>query len=96
MIEIQFIKEENRAIACDNNKQIGECDFIEEKEYWNIVHTEVESSYQGQGIAKKLVDIIIENAKKENKKLKADCSYAKKIIERYNWLLRFMGNLLKT
>ena len=53
MIEIQFIKEENRAIACDNNKQIGECDFIEEKEYWNIVHTEVESSYQGQGIAKK-------------------------------------------
>ena len=29
MIEVQFIKEENRAIACDNNKQIGECDFIE-------------------------------------------------------------------
>ena len=83
MIEIQFIKEENRAIACDNNKQIGECDFIEEKEYWKIVQTEVERSYQSQKKKKKLVDIIIENAKKENKKLNADCSYAKKIIERY-------------
>jgi len=80
MIEIKFEKNNRKSIACDNNKIIGECDFIEVDESWNIIHTEVDNSYQGQGIARKLVESIIENAKKYNKKLVADCSYAKKII----------------
>ena len=42
----------------------------------------MKDSYQGQGIARKLVDCIFENAKKYNKNLIADCSYAKKVIER--------------
>ena len=42
---------------------------------------EVNKSHQGQGIARKLVENVIENAKKYNKKIIADCSYAKKIIE---------------
>ena len=57
--------------------------IIEEGEYWNIVHTEVSSLYQGQGIARKLVECIIENVKKEDKKIVAECSYAKKILEKY-------------
>lgn len=81
MIEIKFEKEKNKSIAYDNNKQIGECEFIEEKEVWNIVHTEVNNLYRGQGIAKKLVECIIEKAKQQNKNLIADCSYAKKVIE---------------
>ena len=83
MIEIIFEKEKNRAIALDDTTQIGECDFFETKDCWNITHTEVNNEYQGQGIARKLVECIIENAKKENKKLIAECSYAKKILEKY-------------
>ena len=49
---------------------------------WNIVHTEVNSKYQGQGIARKLVENVIENAHKNNKQLKADCSYARRILEK--------------
>ena len=82
MIEIKFDKDNNKSIAYDNDMQIGECDYIETEETWNIVHTEVSNLYQGQGTARKLVENIIENAKKYNKKLIADCSYAKKVIDK--------------
>lgn len=82
MIEIIFEKENNRAVAYDSTIQVGECDFLETENYWNIIHTEVNNEYQGQGIARKLVECIIENAKKENKKLIAECSYAKKVLEK--------------
>ena len=81
MVDIKFDENNKKSIAYDNNIQIGECDFIEQGESWNIVHTEVNNNYQGQGIARKLVECIIENAHKYNKKLIADCSYAKKVIE---------------
>ena len=83
MIEIIFDKEKNRAVVYNNTIQVGECDFLETEDYWNITHTEVNDEYQGQGIARKLVECIIENAKKENKKIIAECSYAKKILEKY-------------
>ena len=80
MIEISF--ENNKSFAHDGSKKIGECEFVESENTWNIIHTEVNSSYQGQGIARKLVECVIENSKKYNKKLIADCSYAKKVIEK--------------
>ena len=82
MIEIEFEKENNKSVAYDNKKAIGECVFIEDGEYWNIVHTEVSHLYQGQGIARKLVEKVIENAKIYDKTVVADCSYAKKILEK--------------
>lgn len=79
MVEIKF--EGNKSVAYDNTTKVGVCEFIELKEEWNIIHTEVNNSYQGQGIARKLVECVIENAKKCGKNIIADCSYAKKIIE---------------
>lgn len=81
MIEIKFDKENKKSIAYDNEIEIGKCEFIEQEATWNIVHTEVSKSHQGQGIARKLVESIIENAQKQNKSLTADCSYAYKIIK---------------
>lgn len=81
MINIKFLKSENRAVIYDENVEIGECSFIENEDTWNIIHTEVSSNYQGQGLARKLVECIIENSKMYNKILMADCSYAKKVIE---------------
>lgn len=80
-MNIKFDKINNKSIAYDNNIEIGECVFIEIDGCWNIVHTEVSNLYQGQGIARKLVESVIENAKKYNKNLIADCSYAKKVIQ---------------
>ncbi len=84
MIDIKYEKENNRAVVYINNKEVGECVYEVGDNVWNIIHTEVDSTYQGQGIAKKLVECIIENAKKENKKLTASCSYAKIVLERLN------------
>lgn len=81
MIEIKFDKKQNKSIAYDNATQIGECEFVEKEKFWNIIHTEVSKLYQGQGIARKLVENVIENAKQYNKSIIAECSYAKKIIE---------------
>lgn len=67
MILIIFEKENNKSIAYDNNGKIGECVFIEDGKYWNIVHTEVNNTHQGQGIARKLVEEVIENVKKYQK-----------------------------
>ena len=80
MIEIKF--ENNMAVAYNEDKKIGECIFLDLGEQWNITHTQVDSLYQGQGIARKLVDCVIENANIYNIKVVADCSYAKKVIER--------------
>ena len=62
MIKINF--EENKSVAYDDNKQVGECDFIEKGDTWNIVHTEVDDAYQGQGIARKLVNVLLKMQKK--------------------------------
>ena len=84
MINIKFIKKENRAVAYDNEIEIGECEFEEIENTWNIIHTIVDTKYQGQGIAKTLVECIIENSEKCNKNLIAECSYAKKVLEMNN------------
>lgn len=86
MIEIVFKLDENKAIAYDSENKVGECDFEKIDDIWNITHTEVDSDYQGQGIARKLVENVIENvienSQKYNKKITATCSYARKIIEK--------------
>ena len=81
MIDIKFIEEQNRAVAYDNESEIGECEFEELEDTWNIIHTAVDRKYQGQGIAKVLVQCVIENSQKCNKNLIAECSYAKRILE---------------
>ena len=59
MVEIKFEKENNKSVAYDNKMAIGECVFIENGEYWNIDHIEVSRLYQGQEIARKLVEKVI-------------------------------------
>ena len=80
-MKIIFDRKKHQACALEEDRVIGICEFTIEKDIWNIIHTEVNESFQGQGIAKELVLEVIKNAKKEEKKVIADCSYAKKILE---------------
>ncbi len=82
MIRIEFERETKRALAYDEKLLVGECTFEEKENVWNINHTFVNGNYQGQGIAKKLVLTVIDNAKAEGKEIIADCSYAAKVIEK--------------
>lgn len=47
-----------------------------------IEHTEVDPSFQGQGVGKKLVGKVAEYARENNLKIIPECSYAKKVMER--------------
>ena len=82
MVEIKFDELKKQAIAYDGDINVGECEYEEEETTWNIVHTSVSDSHQGRGIARKLVECVIENAEKRNKKLVADCWYAKKVLNK--------------
>lgn len=84
MIHIKLIKKENRVVAYDNDIEIGVCEFKELEDTWNIIHTAVDSKYQGRGIAKTLVKCVMENSEKCNKILIAECSYAKKVLDTNN------------
>lgn len=47
-----------------------------------IEHTEVNEEFQGQGVGQDLVKNIVEFARDNNLKIKSQCSYAKKILDR--------------
>lgn len=84
MIEIKFDEATKKSIATNSNTIIGQCEYIELDNKWNIIHTSVDNAYQGQGIARKLVECVLEKAKANNKQVIADCSYAKKVLEKNN------------
>lgn len=77
---MELKKEKDKIIVLDNNIKIGECQFIVDNDKLNIIHTYVDEKYRGKGIAQQLVNCVIEEARKNNRKIVADCSYAKDIL----------------
>lgn len=79
---MRFKKNNNKIYLEDNNKIIAEIEYEEKNNAYIITHTYVDESLRGQGIAKQLVEQVIEEAKKNNKEITATCSYAKKILNK--------------
>lgn len=79
---MRFKKNNNKIYLEDNNKIIAEIEYEEKNNAYIITHTFVDESLRGQGIAKQLVEQVIEEAKKNNKEITATCSYAKKILNK--------------
>lgn len=74
--KIEFIDEENDCI-------MGYVTFPKrEDNILDLNHTVVNPSYQGQGIAAKLIKEVVEYAKKEDFKIIPTCSYAEKWFEK--------------
>ncbi|WP_051142952.1 GNAT family N-acetyltransferase [Butyrivibrio sp. AE2015] len=80
-VAVKLDKENNRSIAVDKDGNIiGECNYQETTEAITIYHTEVNPEYGGNGIARRLVYKIFEEADRECKKIVATCSYAAKML----------------
>ncbi|MDY6325128.1 MAG: GNAT family N-acetyltransferase [Catonella sp.] len=77
VIRIEF-EPEKRAVAYDEDKEIGECEFTVNEGVWTITHTGVDSSYGGRGIAEKLLDRVVDEAKAAGVRINPVCSYAAK------------------
>ena len=80
MEEVNIKFKDNKSVALLGNNEIGICEFKVSDEGWNIFHTEVNSDYKGQGIAKRLLDVIVNEARNKKIKIIPECSYAKKVM----------------
>ncbi|MDO5685961.1 MAG: GNAT family N-acetyltransferase [Neisseria sp.] len=80
MTTIIFNIDQKRAYALDGETEIGEATFSVSPNLWIIDHTWVNDDYRGQGIAKKLVEKIVEAARQAEVKITATCVYAQKLF----------------
>lgn len=84
MINIEFEKDQKRSAAYEDGKEIGFSYFQISPTVWNIYHTEVEEGHEGEGIAKKLVEKIVDSAREEGIKIMATCPYARRLFKNSN------------
>ena len=77
---IVFEKKNTRAAAYDGDTLIGMCEFDETDGVWIIQHTEVDQAYSGQGIPRRMVLLIAEEAKKAGVEVRSVCTYARKVL----------------
>ena len=84
MEEVKIEFKGNKSVAQLGNNEIGVCEFKDSDEGWVIFHTEVNPNYKGQGIAKRLLDAIVNEARNRKIKIIPECSYAKKVMNRNN------------
>ncbi len=79
----ELLKDDQYLLLGENDEILAEIDFpkIDEKTI-EITHTIVSPSLQGQGIAKNLVEKVLEVAKEKGYKVVASCSYAKHYLEK--------------
>ena len=84
MEEVKIEFKGNKSVELLGNNEIGVCEFKDSDEGWVIFHTEVNPNYKGQGIAKRLLDAIVNEARNRKIKIIPECSYAKKVMNRNN------------
>ena len=79
-IDVRFEEEACRSAAYDGEKQVGVCLYREGPDGWSIVSTRVDPAYGGQGIAKRLVFSVTEEAERRKAAVIPVCSYAVQLL----------------
>ena len=82
MVEIVFENECHRSAAYDGTENIGEGIFTPSEKIWTIDSIRVDEKHSGQGIARKLVDEIVEEARKAGVKITPICTYALHLFQK--------------
>ncbi len=78
---MDFLFDNNRFYMGEEQKPLAEINFERVGDKLLVVdHTFTDPSLRGQGIARKLVEQVAAYARKDGYKVKATCSYAKKVL----------------
>lgn len=80
IINIVFEENNHRSAAYINDALVGTCTYELSSDKWAITHTVVDPSFGGRGIAKQLVESLINEARKRKIKIIPICSYAYKMM----------------
>jgi uncharacterized protein len=81
---MDFKHENNKITAYDESEELGFLSYMPDGEVLTIDHTEVSPQAEGQGLGKKLVEQIVQYARKEDKQLDPQCPFAQAVIEKYS------------
>ena len=80
-IRVVFEPSEQQSVAYDGDRPIGECQYnVDKTGQWVIMHTGVRPEYNGRGIAKRLVETVIDAARERGAKIIPLCSYAQRLM----------------
>ena len=79
-VTVVFEEACQRSAAYKDGKLIGECEYCFAGGKWAITHTGVRPAYEGQGIARRLVEKVIEEARTRDVKILPLCPYAQKVM----------------
>lgn len=79
-LKIVFDEINNQSLAFVDEQNVGECQYEIKNGSWYIMHTGVRPEFGGRGIARMLVEKVVEEANKRNIKIVPICSYAQKVI----------------
>ena len=66
----------------DSGDKIGYIEFSERDGVLKITHTKVHKEHIGKGLGKKMVQAVVEHAKKHNFKIKPLCAAAAQILRK--------------
>ena len=79
-MQITYEADHCRSAAYDGERRVGVAEFDVQDGRWSITHTEVDPAYGGQGIARRLIEAVITEARSRGKKIAPLCSYAEKMM----------------
>ena len=80
-IRVVFAESKQQAAAYDGDIMIGECQYSAAgTTQWIIAHTGVRPEYNGHGIAKRLVECVIAEARARGVRITPLCSYARHMM----------------
>lgn len=80
---MEIIKEDRRYYIDDNGVVAAEMTYSPAGDTMIIIdHTDVNDNYRGQGLGRKLLDRVVEDARKSNIKIIPLCPYAKSVFDK--------------
>ncbi|WP_159886103.1 GNAT family N-acetyltransferase [Paenibacillus puerhi] len=77
-------KQGNSYVLQGINGKVGEVTYrLVDADTWVIDHTQVDPAYQGRGLGRQLLDLVVDEAREKGRKIIPSCSYALSVFQEH-------------